>query len=225
MIFIALSGLVAGAVHVVTGIDHMAALVPLSVGRHLKALRTGAVWGLGHSTGVLAVGAVALMLRGLLHVDLVSSVGERLVGAALIAIGLFAIRGALRLEIHSHVHAHDGAGPHAHLHAHPRRAVSHEPSAHHGHTAMAAGTLHGVAGSAHLFGILPALALPSRGGAALYLLMFAAGTVFAMAGFAAAVGVTTAGAARTSSRLRPALVAAGALACAVGLYWLVAPAS
>ena len=34
---VVLSGLLAGAVHVVTGVDHMAALLPLSVGRRWRA--------------------------------------------------------------------------------------------------------------------------------------------------------------------------------------------
>ena len=36
------SGLVAGGVHVVTGVDHLAALLPLSVGRRARAFVLGA---------------------------------------------------------------------------------------------------------------------------------------------------------------------------------------
>lgn len=218
--WVVLSGFVAGAVHVVTGIDHMAALIPLSVGRHLAALRTGAIWGLGHSAGVLLVGALALLVRSMIDVELVSFMGERLVGVALIGIGLYAIRNAMRLEIHSHVHAHDGAEKHAHIHAHKASVPGHEAGMAHGHAAMAAGTLHGVAGSAHLLGVLPALALPTHTAAAVYLLLFGVGTVFAMAAFAATVGVATVGVSRATSRLRPALIAAGALSCAIGVLWL-----
>lgn len=226
LVGLAVSGLAAGGAHVVMGIDHMAALIPLSVGRHSKALKTGALWGLGHSAGVLLVGAAALAARSLLHVNVVSSLGERLAGVALIAIGLSAIRGAWRLEIHTHVHSHDGVGDHAHLHAHAADAAIHrEGIAHHGHAAVAAGTLHGVAGSAHVLGILPALALPTRAAAGTYLLCFAVGTVCAMAAFAGAVGVTTTRAARSASRLRPALIAAGSFSCFVGLYWIGRPLS
>ena len=54
----------------------------------------------------------------------------------------------------------------------------------HGHTAFFAGTLHGVAGTAHILGILPAVALPGLWASSAYLLAFGAGTVAAMAAFA-----------------------------------------
>ena len=42
----------------------------------------------------------------------------------------------------------------------------------HGRAAFAVGTLHGLAGSSHLLGILPALAMPSDLAAGIYLLLF-----------------------------------------------------
>ena len=38
------SGLLAGSVHVVTGADHLAALLPLSIGRRRGAWALGARW-------------------------------------------------------------------------------------------------------------------------------------------------------------------------------------
>ena len=58
----------------------------------------------------------------------------------------------------------------------------------HGHAAFSVGTLHGAAGSAHLLGILPALALPSDLAAGAYLLLFGTGSVAAMGAFASLVG-------------------------------------
>ena len=48
------------------------------------------------------------------------------------------------------------------------------------------GVLHGVAGSSHFFGVLPALALPTTSAAVLYIGAFGVGTVAAMTIFAAA---------------------------------------
>jgi len=62
-----LTGLLAGAFHVLSGPDHLAAVAPLALsseGRH--AWREGWRWGLGHTAGVIVVALVALALRGLL---------------------------------------------------------------------------------------------------------------------------------------------------------------
>lgn len=220
---VALSGLAAGAAHVVTGIDHLAALLPLSVGRRFHALRAGVRWGLGHSGGVLVVGALALALEGSFDVEALSHRAEAVVGLVLVVIGGQAIRAALRLKVHVHPHDHEGE-PHAHLHAHLGEA----PSAGHGeghphrheHTAFVAGTLHGFAGTAHLLGVLPAVALPGLGPATLYLLAFAVGTILAMAAFAALVGEASARAAQDRPlAARGLLLASGLATVAVGGVW------
>ena len=51
------------------------------------------------------------------------------------------------------------------------------------------GTLHGLAGSSHLFGVLPTLAFTSRADGLWYLAAFGVGAVLAMTGFAAVLGV------------------------------------
>lgn len=214
------SGLLAGGVHVFTGVDHLAALLPLSVGRRLPAAATGARWGVGHSAGVVLVGLLAVVLKERFDVQAAGAWGERLVGVMLIAIGALALRRALRLRIHAHPHAHDAAAhgaPHAHWHAHFSGARDHR----HAHTAFVAGTLHGVAGTAHLLGVLPALALPGWVGSGVYLAAFALGTILAMAAFAGLVGE---GSARlgtgTPRTMRALMLAAGALTSAVGAAWL-----
>jgi ABC-type nickel/cobalt efflux system permease component RcnA len=228
LVLVAWSGLLAGSVHVVTGVDHLAALLPLSVGRRLRAVGTGVRWGLGHSAGVVLVGLLAVALKERFDVHAAGAWGERLVGVVLIAIGALGIRRALRLRIHAHPHAHQhGAAPdaveHAHLHAHFAADLSdHAGGArHHGHTAFVAGTLHGVAGTAHLLGVLPALALPGWASSGLYLVTFALGTILAMGTFAGLVGESTARLSGGTPRLlRGLMLAAGALTLAVGAVWL-----
>ena len=81
----ALTGLIAGAVHVWSGPDHLAALAPLAVRRPRRAWLPGMRWGLGHSAGVGLIGLLSLWLRDRLPVDLLSTWGERLVGVMLFA--------------------------------------------------------------------------------------------------------------------------------------------
>ena len=217
---VVVSGLLAGAVHVVTGVDHLAALLPLSVGRRLQAWSVGARWGLGHSAGVLVIGLAAVLLRERLDLAVVEAWGERLVGVMLVALGAWGLRRASGLHVHEH--EHEGQA-HAHLHAHAHAAAAdhHDPSArHHGHAAFVAGVLHGVAGTAHLLGVLPALALPGWPASLAYLLAFAAGTIAAMAGFAATVGEGSVRLGAGVGRLRQLAMAAGLLTIAVGLGWL-----
>jgi hypothetical protein len=219
------SGLLAGSVHVVTGADHLAALLPLSIGQRRGAWVLGARWGLGHSLGVLVIGALAVAFRERFDLGLVEAWGERLVGVLLIVIGGLGLRRALRLTVHAHPHEHDGA-THAHLHLHTRSEERHGPETHagraprHGHTAFFAGTLHGVAGTAHLLGVLPAVALPGWWASLAYLLAFAAGTIAAMAAFTAFVGETSARVATGPALLRPLLCAASIATVGVGAAWI-----
>jgi hypothetical protein len=223
------SGVAAGAIHVVSGADHLAALLPLSVGQRGRAFGLGVRWGIGHSAGVLVIGALAVALRHWIDIAAVEVWGERLVGVMLIALGVLGIRRALRFEVHAHSHLHDGL-PHTHLHVHGSGVHLTEPAGpspthQHSHTAFFAGTLHGVAGTAHVLGVLPALGLPDARAGALYLVAFAAGTVGAMGTFAMAIGEGSARAAhRGPGVLRGLMYAAGAAAIAVGVCWLVLPA-
>jgi hypothetical protein len=118
----ALTGALAGAVHVLSGPDHLAAVTPLAIARRRGSWLTGWMWGVGHASGVTAVAAaLAVLLRDLLPpVELIASWSEKIVGGALLAVGLWALRRGLRIRPGSHVH--DGV-PHDHLHVHAGPAV------------------------------------------------------------------------------------------------------
>src|SRR5439155_4460326 len=111
----AITGLIAGIIHVWSGPDHLAAIAPLAVRRPRRAWVPGARWGLGHSAGVAVVGLLSLWLRDLLPLERLSSWGERLVGVMLLAIGAWARRKALTVRAHDREHHGDR---HLHLHAH-----------------------------------------------------------------------------------------------------------
>ena len=202
---LALAGLLAGFLHVMSGPDHLAAMAPYAVEEKRRAWRTGVRWGLGHTAGVLGVGLLALMLRDSLHIQALSAWGERCVGLVLIGIGFWAMRAACAAR---HVRSD-----------HPRHATQ---APVHGRAAFAVGTVHGLAGSSHVLGIVPALLLPSDFAAAAYLLLFGAGSVVAMGTFSSLAG-WLANRSGTSPITQSALLGlCSVLAFAIGAFWLVA---
>ena len=205
-----LAGFAAGFVHVLMGPDHLAAVAPLAAaasrpgstgsGTEPKRSgtapwRTGLRWGLGHSLGVAVVGLLALWLRDLLPLEALSRWSERAVGLVLLGLGtwgLFQLAGRVRPRTGRHAHA-----------------------------ALSVGVLHGFAGSSHLLGVLPALALDSAASGVLWLISFAAGTVVSMTGFSASLG----GLARRVGDAGARLILGGSstVALAAGLWWLLRP--
>jgi hypothetical protein len=216
----AITGLIAGIIHVWSGPDHLAAIAPLAVRKPARSWVAGARWGVGHSVGVGLIGVLSLWLRHLIPKDLISQWGERLVGIMLIGIGYWALRKALR--IHAHEHEHDG-DRHIHLHAHGRNIPHEQPAAHvHTHAALGIGILHGLAGSSHFMGVLTALAFPTDAQAVAYLIAFGGGTVVSMATFSWLVGLLTSRWAVGSEKIYRRLMSACAVsAMAVGCFWLV----
>lgn len=220
------TGLVAGAIHVVAGPDHLAAVAPFAAESRRKAWEVGLRWGVGHAGGVMFIGLLSLLLRDWLPLEAISNWSERLVGVALIGIGLWGVRRALSGRVHTHRHEHDGQ-PHVHIHAHDGATAhkhEHEHVAEHRHThaAFAVGTLHGVAGSSHFLGVLPALAFPTLMEAVWYLSAYGAGTVAAMVVFASLVGWSARSLAVSSARAyRQMMVGCSLAAVAVGGWWLV----
>jgi hypothetical protein len=230
--FAALAGLTTGLVHVLAGPDHLAAVAPLAADETHPQWKAGMLWGLGHTAGVSVVGALLLAFRGLLPIAAISDWSERIVGLALIAVGVWGVRRARRLQVHRHragaIHAHVRPGAAASIdHDHEAHHQQHAQPHLHGHArtraSFAMGTLHGLAGSSHLFGVLPALAFPTAVEAAGYLAGFGVGAVVAMTAFAALVGVVASGMSRRSAAAYHGLLyACSAGAVVVGGFWLMA---
>ena len=209
--FALFAGLAAGLLHVFSGPDHLAAVAPLVAdgGRRpalsenashevrpvrVEGWRTGLQWGIGHTIGVLLIASLLLLLREQLPLEAISAHSERIVGVALILVGGWGIWRASRTGFKPHAHTHTGAS-------------------------FAMGALHGLAGSSHLFGVLPALAFATRTESVLYLAGFGGGAVLAMSAFAAVMGLlTTKFSRRHSSSL---LYASSAAALVIGGFWLV----
>jgi threonine/homoserine/homoserine lactone efflux protein len=225
MIAYALAGALAGLVHVLSGPDHLAAVAPLASDERRRApWMAGLLWGAGHSSGVILVGLLALALRGWLPLEAISSWSERLVGVVLIGIGLWGLRRALGRHVHEHPHSH-GEVRHEHAHVHVAPAVRdarHEARPHsHSHAAFLVGVLHGLAGSSHFLGVLPALALPTTAASAAYLAGYGGGTVAGMMAFAFGIGLlATRARTRGGSAPRWLLSTTSVLALVVGASWL-----
>lgn len=198
-----LTGLSAGLVHALSGPDHLSAVAPLVIGQPRgRRWRTGLFWGVGHSLGVWIVGLLALALRGVLPIESVSSWSERLVGAVLIGVGLWGLRRAFLARLPMEGHAEHG-----------HRS---------GRAAVWIGGLHGLAGSSHVLGLLPALALPSRWASLTYVVGFGLGSIAAMTAFSSTFGFM---AARITARgqwaYQAVLASFSAAAILVGGYWLI----
>ena len=211
------AGLAAGALHTLTGPDHLAALTPLTIGRtRLQSTLLGGLWGMGHNTGQVIFGILFLILRERLNLDILEVGSKALVGATLLFIGAMGAREALSPEDeHSHSHSHGGSaesGDHSHSHSHGaasgehghshegswgealmrlmgRAAGSAPPQRRFAAATYATGLVHGLQPDALLV-LLPALALP-RASAAAYLATFLLGTVAAMASYTAFIGAGT----------------------------------
>ena len=194
--FPALAGFAAGLLHVLSGPDHLAAVAPFAAEQRGGQWRAGLRWGLGHTTGVVLIGLLMIAFRGVLPIDALSAYSERVVGVVLLGVGVWAFIRARAPRPHRHVDAGASFG---------------------------VGVLHGFAGSSHLFGVLPALALPTTLDAVLYLGGFGLAAVAGMTAFASIVGVVALSAAfRGAGGSRNLLYLCSASAFVVGGYWLVA---
>lgn len=218
MFLTALTGALAGLFHVLAGPDHLVAVAPLAVvdGRR-RGWIAGWIWGIGHASGVVVVALLAVLLRDALPpIDVISAWSERLVGAALIVVGIWALRRSLKVHPSPHAHGHVHHD-HLHIHAGPGwlRHLGHA------HASFCLGVLHGVAGSSHFLGVVPALALPTRAASVIYIGAFGVGTVAAMTAFAAVVGRTAGDSGRHHRAHRAMLTAAAVLAIVVGGVWLL----
>lgn len=217
MFYTALSALLAGLVHVFAGPDHLTAVAPLAASQGRHGWRSGSMWGLGHAAGVTGVAVAAVLLRDLLPpLDVLSRWSERIVGGALIGVGLWALRRSAALRVAPHVH---DTGTHAHVHV--QRGPAWLRRLGHAHASFYLGALHGIAGSSHFFGVLPALALPSLAASLAYVGGFAIGSVLAMTAFATVLGRLGDHLGGHFAAQRALMSTAGLAALLVGAVWLV----
>jgi len=228
-----LSGFTAGMLHVVSGPDHIAALAPLSVRNRLRAVRTGAVWGAGHGCGVLILGSVGIFAKEYIDIHWISERSEMFIGVMLVCIGLWAMRqtvqlhksgfaitmrNASELDAYESETGRESSGKNKMFKMVDAEAAATASTTH--TAAFSVGVLHGAAGTGHLFGVLPSLALPAAEAAA-YLVSYLVAAIMAMAGVGCILGsIGDYGGPRAILGL---MGGSSVVAIGVGLLWIFLP--
>lgn len=186
-----LFGAGSGALHAVTGPDHVLSLGPVALGQARAPWRIGLSWGVGHALGTLALALPLLLLSSFVHLPSIAAWGDRLAGAALI---LTASWSWLNLR-HGGAHTHD---------------ASRRP--------LAVGLVHGLSGAGSLLLVFPVLVSSSTPRGVAFLSAFAVGSTVAMAALTWAIsklGSKLRGSAL--ARLQPLL---SLCSIALGMAWL-----
>src|SRR5690349_5485148 len=187
-----LYGASSGALHAVSGPDHLLSLAPAAMAERGRSFRIGLNWGIGHALGTLALCVPLVLLSGLVELHAFAAWGDRLAGLALILTSFISLR-SLR-----HVHA-----------AHEAEQRS----------ALLVGCIHGATGAGSLLLVLPVLISGSATHSLLFLAAFSIGSTFAMAGLTHMLARLGERLAPALVRKTQSVLTAGALALGVG--WLL----
>jgi nickel/cobalt transporter (NicO) family protein len=187
-----LSGATSGALHAVTGPDHLLSLGPAVLRAPRAASRIGLLWGAGHAMGTLLLALPLLALAQLVQLSLLASAGNRVAGAALLATAAWSWRSA-RTRVS------------------PTDAETRSP--------LWVGLLHGVTGASALLLVLPSALGGGALRSVIYLVAFALGSMFAMAALTHTLGrLGGLLEPRVVAKAQRALLVAAAL---LGSFWLL----
>ena len=191
--------------------DHVAAVSAI-VSEHTSlkgAAWVGAAWGLGHTSTLLVVGAIVLILK-LAIPAVLAKWFEILVGFMLIYLGLLLLKNIFVDKLHLHKHAH-GDTEHIHLH-------SHKGGAHHRHLhkPFLVGAVHGLAGSAGVL-LLVMASMDSVAHGLFLTLTFGLGSILGMIATGAVIGLPVLFTAKHQTLHRVFMVFISCAAIAIGL--------
>ncbi len=223
------AGIIASILHVITGPDHLAAVVPFAIESKRKAWKIGLFWGIGHLVGMLFIGILFLVFKDLIPIESISDYSEQLVGFVLIGIGIWAFYKIFKKDKnHKHLHVHSENSPIIHSHKHEH---SHEKSHQHVHgktlkqsnfASLSIGFLHGLAGIAHFLLFIPVLSFEEQSDSVLYVGGFGLGIVVAMTVFAFVIGKISSFAKNEHNDVffKGIRLAGGLFAIVIGIYWI-----
>ena len=184
-----------------TDADHVVAVSTIAgeFGNAWRGIWVGASWGLGHTTPLLAVGFVILLLKEavLERYEAVAPLLEFGVGVMLVVLGAQVFFNLRRGRLHVHAHAHSGP-EHVHIHATHRAGAEPRETGRHGFfqpgppmfrlKSYVIGAVHGLAGSAAvMLVLLPQISSFWVGLG--YLVLFGIGTMISMAMITVVLGV------------------------------------
>lgn len=207
-------GLLSGGLHAITGPDHLAALIPSSVGRSgWKGVQIGAIWGLGHGFSAFLLGMSFFFLKGQFTgrfavLEKLANLAESVVGLSLVAIGVIGLKENMDAEPTVVLTDPPASGTKA---LRSSKAI------------LANGMLHGFSWDGAP-SIAPAIAMNSWRSAVTFLLSYSIGTMVAMSAAAGALGELSlrVGQASNDPTLpRKLSITSSVIAIIIGLYWLV----
>eukprot|EP01033_Poteriospumella_lacustris_P004535 gene4536-3242_t len=206
--------MLAGGLHAITGPDHIAALLPSSVGKSaFVGAKAGAIWGLGHGLSAVILGYCAFFLKGTLsgrfsYLKHLTSFAENAVGVSLVVIGLMGVKESLEKD-----EPHEG------------EVEGSETSKGKGTSSRAIfanGLLHGFSWDGAP-SIAPAVAMTSWRSASYFLLAYSLGTVIAMSISAGAIGGLSSKLGKFSQAPdfpKKLSLYSSLLAVGIGIYWI-----
>lgn len=189
-----LFGASSGALHAVTGPDHVLSLGPMVLDARRSPWRIGLSWGLGHAIGTLLLALPVLWLTQAVHLPWLATVGDKLAGVALMATAgwsFYQSRGHTATSVRLPF----------------------------GGSATLVGLVHGLTGAASLMLVVPMLASGSRLASVAFLFAFALGSTLGMAALTCLLARLGSRLAPPVVR-RSRLLLCGASA-ALGLFWLL----
>ena len=186
------TGLSAGALHVVSGPDHLAVVAPLVAENPSKGFQVGFRWGLSHGLGVVILGLLGMLIKDWIDIESWSMMAEVLVGWLLIAVGCWSLWNSRSSDTTRPLHNHTD-----------NRVV------------FGVGLFHGMAGTGHLLGVLPSLLL-SQTEAAIYLGMYFISAIGAMMGF----GWLLSKVVSFIGTLRIWIIITALCSIIIGVYWI-----
>lgn len=178
-----------------------------------KAAFLGVCWGLGHTFGLIVVGAVLVFLRAELPARL-ADIFELLVAVMLIVLGTRALSQAWSQGQPSHlhhqafaVHAHSGLPAHVHI---GTWTLARRP--------LIIGAIHGLAGSGALTALV-LTTLPTTSARLTYMALFGLGSTVGMAALSGLLGWPLARLGAHHTVTRVISFAVGAMSVTLGIFW------
>ncbi|TGV02148.1 urease accessory protein UreH domain-containing protein [Flavivirga rizhaonensis] len=223
------AALITSILHVITGPDHLAAVIPFAIESKKKAWKIGLFWGIGHLLGMLLVGVLFLLFKVLIPVEKISNYSEQLVGVVLIFTGIWVFYRLFKEDKkHRHLHVHSENEPIIHKHEHDH---SHDHLHHHKHdkklkqsnlASLSIGVLHGLSGVSHFLLFTPVASFGNQSESLLYIIGFSLGIIIAMTTFAFVIGkIASFSKNEHNDTLFVGIRLAGGLfAIIIGVYWL-----
>lgn len=173
------TGLGLGLLHAFDA-DHIMAVSTLSSKRPSikQSAKFCTQWAFGHG-GVLISLGLLIFVVGVQIPESLSTWAERAVGFMLVGLGAWLLFGLWRQSVRIHMHQH-GDITHAHL--------TKDHSNKHSHTPVLVGITHGLAGSAPVLALIPAVSQGRIDVAIGYIVLFSLGVMFSMFLFGVSIG-------------------------------------